>query len=447
MEKNITELFLNRISDLYSNGFTDKDLHQAKRCVLDYIGVTLAGARINGKGEKLLDLFSDTGDYIVVGGKNRTSLQNAAFLNGINSHIAELDDGIISGIVHPGAPVISTLLPFAQKYNVGGLDFLHGVIVGYEVAARIANSIQPSHRKRGYHATGTCGCIAAATGVAAMLKVDENKLRNIFSTAIVSSHGSLKVLDYSSELKPFNVGQAALNATYSVVMGLAGFNGPSDVLAGETGFFSMMTNEFFSDELFKGSNSLAVHDVYVKPYAACRFCHPVIDVILAMRNQFNFDVGKINEIEIFVAQPTMVNHDFTIIDGVSSAKMSIPYSAAVSLVTGSAGVDEFSQSTIQRIEESQLMGKIRLYSKDEFSKQFPEKLPASVRISTVDSKIYELAVSNPRGDSTTPLSDTQLEQKMLELGKFATYPDKICKEIAKSVWDIENRMEELFLHL
>ena len=49
-------------------------------------------------------------------------------------------------------------------------DVLRGIIIGYEAAIRMGNCIQPGHRARGFHASGTVGTIGAAMGVAALLE-------------------------------------------------------------------------------------------------------------------------------------------------------------------------------------------------------------------------------------------------------------------------------------
>ena len=68
----------------------------------------------------------------------QTSLTTAALINGIASHTAELDDGVISGIIHPGTPVFSALLPYAQKHKIEGDNLLRGIIAGYEASVRLA---------------------------------------------------------------------------------------------------------------------------------------------------------------------------------------------------------------------------------------------------------------------------------------------------------------------
>ena len=40
----------------------------------------------------------------------------------MNSHVAELDDGVRYGVLHPGSPIISALLSVAEKENISSND-------------------------------------------------------------------------------------------------------------------------------------------------------------------------------------------------------------------------------------------------------------------------------------------------------------------------------------
>lgn len=64
-------------------------------------------------------------------------------------------------------------------------------------------------------------------------------MKNVLSAVTVSAHGTLKVLEDDSELKPYNVAQAAICAVLAASMGRVGFTGPKDVLSGKTGFFPL----------------------------------------------------------------------------------------------------------------------------------------------------------------------------------------------------------------
>ena len=333
---NYTDSFINNIIEFSNKPFTVAQTHQAKRCLLDYLGATIAGAQILSEKRSLyIDaLGKNIGDVKVIGCEIDTSVERAGFINGLNAHVAELDDGVISGIVHPGSPIFSALIPYAQKENVSGDDFIRGIIVGYEVATGLADAIQPSHKLKGFHATATCGSIGGAMAIASMLHYSIEEMKNALSIAAVSAFGTLKVLEDNSQLKPYNVALAAQISINSVAMAKAGFQGPDDVLNGSRGFFEMLSDEINLDFLTIQKNEvLAIERVYVKPYDACRYCHPGIDAALNLMNKYKVEPETIKSIEVATYDIAVKHQDHVLVANSSSAKMSIPYSVAAALIT------------------------------------------------------------------------------------------------------------------
>ena len=109
---NLTDIFVNNLYNFSNRDFSDTEILHAKKCLLDYLGVTLAGAKAyevvenNLFASYLLDGDSST----IIGTTKKATPPIAALINGISAHAVELDDGQRFGNVHPGAPVISALL-------------------------------------------------------------------------------------------------------------------------------------------------------------------------------------------------------------------------------------------------------------------------------------------------------------------------------------------------
>ena len=147
MTANLTQQFVARLQDLADIGLTDTEIHQAKRCLLDYIGAALAGAAIiRPQAQKLLAQgYETTGGSTVIGFDARAGLETATLVNGLSSHAAEMDDGVRFGTIHPGSPLFSCLVPATERYSVGASDLIKGIVIGYDAALRLASAIQPSH--------------------------------------------------------------------------------------------------------------------------------------------------------------------------------------------------------------------------------------------------------------------------------------------------------------
>ncbi len=438
MDGNLADKFINELFELTQTSIPESVVLQTRKCLLDYLGVTLTGARLlEEKVGRFLDFFEPAqGTSTVIGFSRKASLQNAVLMNGLCSHVAELDDGERVGMMHPGAPVISALLPLAEQEKISGEKLLLGIIIGYEAALRIAGAIQPSTKDRGYHATGTCGTIGAAMGVAVALGFSRAQMKATLSAAATGASGILEVIHGESELKPYNAGRAALSGLLAAFTARAGFKGPADVLGGERGFLAVMADQVDTSRLVKSEGApFAIERIYVKPYAACRHCHPAIDAVLKIRAEQDVRADEVQEIKVSTYRWAVGGHDHTAIEGVSSAKMSIPYSVAIALITGKAGLNEFVEEQVENSDIISLTQKVIVESNEKLSSLFPEKRGAIVEIKTKTGRCYTERVDLPKGEPETPLSGEELADKFMSLACFGGVSPADADEITRCVFD------------
>jgi 2-methylcitrate dehydratase PrpD len=444
--ENIANKFINSIYSVINEELSNKIIQKIIRCFIDYMGVTIAGSKIiKNKNENILIMTGiDEGICSVIGQNKKTSLLQAVILNGLSAHIAELDDGVITGIIHPGAPVFSGLLSVAEKENINFEDFCYGVLVGYESAVRIANAIQPSHKKKGYHATSTCGSIGVAMGIATMLKFSRAEMKDAMSTAIVSAHGSLKVLEDDSELKPFNVGSSALNGVIAAFIAKSGFKGPEDAFSGNAGFLIQVSDNVNYSKLYRNKNEqFCIGNAYFKPYAACRYCHPSIEAAFKIRKHPFFNIEDIEKIDIFTYSLAVKNHDHIEVHNISSAKMSIPFSVGVALLSGNAGIEVYSEEYIDNPIVTSLMKKVIVSEDDTLSALFPEKSVAIMNVIMKDGKLLQERVDYSKGDPKIPLSDSELIEKFYSLWNFAEKNIENGKRIIKILQTGQVNLKEI----
>jgi 2-methylcitrate dehydratase PrpD len=444
---NLTDCFLDRLYELSQDTFHESVIHQTKRCILDYIGVTLAGAKSieMNSNNSISNLCDEYGDISVIGTEHKTNLQSAVFINGISAHFLELDDGVRFGAIHPGAPIISALLPYAQKYKLSGMDLIRGIIIGYEASIRLASAIQPSHYNKGYHPTATCGSIGAAISIAVADKFTKEQMKAAFSSAVITSGGTLKVLDDESQLKAFNVGQASVNGLLSTYMAKIGLLVPKDVLSGNIGFLEMMSDNFDNTKLLISKEEpYKILKVYFKLYAACRHCHSSIEAAFNIRRNNQLLLEEIKEIKIDTYEYVIGRHDHTKIQGTSSAKMSIPYSTVIALLFGKATDKEFSSNMILEPEIHFLLEKVKICENEELSALVPQMRPAILTITKKDNTKYTERINFPKGEPENPLTDQELIDKFVSLARYANKTDKEINKIIDCVMNLENRLEELY---
>lgn len=434
--------FLKMIDGIWKAEIPEKVMARAKRSLLDYLAVTCAGAEFQKeKLEKYWEFAQpEEGRFRAIGTGKDLVLKEAVFLNGLNGHALDFDDGTNSGIIHLGSPIFSLLLPLAQRYEKTVDEVLKAAIIGYEASYTMAVSIQPGHKAMGYHATGTCGTLGATLAAAYMLGFTEEERFQAFASACVAASGMLKVLDDGSELKPYNVAKTALLALTSLQLGKSGFKGHADPLGGR-GFFKMMTGK--EDIELKPvllNETYAIMKSYTKPYASCRYTHPAVEATIHLRNSIKPE--EVESIDIKTYDLAVSGHDHTDIPGSYSAKMSIPYATAAGLMFGKAGLQEFSEEMVVDKAILELTKKIKVEADEALSAVFPGIQAAEVTIKTKDGEWKE-RVDFPKGEPENPLTEDEFRTRYDDLMEYAGVSSNVSGEIYDTVYRENAKAEEL----
>ncbi len=450
MKENLTNRFIDNLFRLKKEHIPEEVYTQAKICLISHIGSVYAGKRILGsKIDRLVeDLDIDAGMSTIIGYNKKNSIHNTVLLNSLMCHASEIDDGERFGMVHPGATVIPAVLAKAESENLNGVDILFGIIVGYEAVISLAHIMQPALKLNGYHATGICGSIGAAMGVAFSLGLSNEKVKATLSAAGTASSGLLETIMDGSDLKPFNAANASLAGLMSVNMGLAGFEGPNDVLGGERGLVKNICGNRHNDLLpISEQNSFKINEIYLKPYAACRHSHSAIDSTLKILSDHDFALSDIETITVETYDLAVRGHEHKSIPNINSAKMSIPFSIAVALIYGKAGVLEFSKETLENREIYSLMDKMTIKADAELSSRVPKERGARVLIKLSNKESFNAEVVLPKGEPETQITSAEINDLFIDLLIYGGKTLSEAKTLLNCIWDIENRFQDLMHNL
>lgn len=421
--QNATDELIEYLLEKTENELPKHIIAKAKECLLDYIGVAYAGAhQTKQRFSSYLNHLSP-GSSNVIGSTQRADMLSAAFLNAFNAHVMEMDDGHRYGMIHLGGSIISAVLAAAQKESLEGIHIIKGIVLGYEAAVRLAISMQPSHKQKGYHTAGTCGTIGAAVAVAVALEMNEIQLKRVISAAVTSASGLLEIQEERSELKPYNVGRAAMDGLAAAYMGYTEFGGPEDIIAGARGMVRVMADHFDLYKLTEKTEYYEIERIYVKPYAACRHCHSAIEGALTLR--YGTKLEDIDEINVYTYQLAVKGHDHTLIQGAGSAKLSIPYCVAAAIVLGDCSPAAFDEKYITDNQILSLARKVCIYENKQYTAMSPEKRISEVNIYLKNGQCKTKRVEYAKGDPENPMTEQELTQKFMALMRLAGAEEKI----------------------
>ena len=192
--------------------------------VLDLLGCAIAG---NDKDEILnlkRALMSEEGKAGVWGTDRRVPMTNGMLINGAMSHTVELDDLHKPSKIHAACVVIPPVLTLAETMDASGKDVLKAIAIGCEVVIRMGMALgTDSHRRRGWHATATCGSFGAAAALGSLLGLDPVQMANALGLAGTTTGGLMAYTADGSMSKRLHAGKAGENGWIAAVLAQNGF--------------------------------------------------------------------------------------------------------------------------------------------------------------------------------------------------------------------------------
>jgi 2-methylcitrate dehydratase PrpD len=158
----------------------------------------------------------------------------AARANALMSDAAASDDSDLRNIVHKGTPLTATALALAERTGASGKDVLAAIVLGYEAAGRIGESITPGYLRQGFH-----GCLvaifAATVAAARLLQLDAEKTAHAIALA-ATSMGGLHAAANTSVSREYHAGQATQSGIDAALAAARGYTGELSILEAPHGF-------------------------------------------------------------------------------------------------------------------------------------------------------------------------------------------------------------------
>jgi 2-methylcitrate dehydratase PrpD len=414
-------------------------IHQAKRCILDFFGVALAGSSV-GIAPCMSALFRDMGgtpEATFFGESGKFPALNAALVNAAKGHTLDMDDGHRYANAHPGVPLIPAAVAIAERDNRSGKQLIEGVVVGYETFIHIARAINPKHLERGFHTTGTVGTFGAAAACAKILQLGQKETADAISIAGLQSAGLLEVLKTGQIMKPLHPAKASHAGLLSALLAGKGNKGPDPMFEGNNGFLKAYAGVSASPEITAGlGKQFEITNVYFKLHAACRHVHPALDAIGIIMGKHKVPMEKISSIKVYTYSiANKLTGQIRKVENELEAKFSLPISIGLMLRYGKAGVDQYDMTFIKDKMVQQMADKVEIIVEPERDAIYPKQRGARICIETPDLSFSE-DVPVPKGDPENPFSDDELIEKFLFNAK-KTMSEKSAMELSDKIFNME----------
>jgi 2-methylcitrate dehydratase PrpD len=402
------------------------------RTLVNWVGVAVGGSQHEtiDRAVKALTPLVGKKEANLFGRLERFDLMNAAFINGVSSHIFDYDDTHLKTIIHPGGPVLATLFALAQNRPISGQDFLNAMILGIETECRIGNMVYPNHYDIGWHITGTAGVFGAAAAAGVILGLNEQQM--VWALGLAASQPVGLRESFGSMTKSFNPGRAASNGLFAAFLAEQNYTSSEGMIEAKRGWANTISTkqdyrELIDDLGFRFESALNSY----KPFACGIVIHPAIDAAIQLRNNYSLKAEQIASIDLrvhpLVLELTGKKTPRLGLEG----KFSVYHSVAVSLIDGAAGEKQYSD---EKVRNPQIIALRELVTATVDPSIKAEQV--DMTITTKEDRKLHIFIEHALGSLEKPMTNDQLETKFLDLTD-GILSKKQSQNLLKLCWTIE----------
>ena len=408
-------------------------IHEAKRCFINYLAVSLGALRERG-AEVLLEWTRREGGApkaTVIGTGERTSAAMAALANGYLAHLLDYDDTHLPTILHPSAPVWPAAQAVAEEHGLNGRDALAAFAIGVEVASRLSLSVHPWHYDAGWHITGTAGVFGAAAAAGRLLNLTVPQMVQAFGVAGTQSAGVREVM--GSMTKAIHAGKAASNGIQSAALAKMGFTSAEAILEGRRGFWAVLSPDGHDEEALSRDlgSRWEIRNNGLKPYANGVVAHPLQDAAIALRNEEGVRPEQVASIHARVHPLVMELMDRPSPRDGFDGKFSFQYCIAAGLVDGAGYPTQFTGERFRDPAIAALLKKVSGTADPTVAED-----ESYLTVTLADGRAVERHVPHATGSPANPMTDQALETKFRTLAS-AVLASGQAERLLQAAWGLD----------
>jgi 2-methylcitrate dehydratase PrpD len=403
--------------------------------MLDTLGCSVAGFTM-AKQEcawiiKLVKQLGGTPEATVWMDGLKTSSLNAALANATMIHTVDFDDTHPDSISHLGASLLATVIALGEKTGASGKDVITAFVAGYEVGARVGNSVNKIGRThyKFWHPTATAGTIGASAAAAKMMKLGQSEIEQAIGLGVDQAVGFRYCIDKGDFSKSLHPGWAAMRAVMSAQIISVGANGPKGLLEYDSGFCNAMSSSPNVDELTKGlGKDFEILLDALKFYPTIHCSHTAIEATLGVVFNHKLKEEDVERVEIRIsdlAKGQGMNYEP---DNPLAARLSIPFCVATAVLKGHLELSDFIKEELHNPKLRQVMAKIKIEAEPEFNVKYPKGFVADLTVKTKDGKEYKDFIVYPKGHPDRPAAEKEVLDKYYSLTSL-TWPRSQAEKV------------------
>ncbi len=426
----LTEAAAGFAAGLDFGAFDAEHLNLARRCVMDGLGVMLAGSDQPGMTPLENFIAAEGGapqSRLVGRAERRLPATRAALWHGTCGHAMDWDDTQLAEgpgrpyglLMHPTVPplaaalAVNDLVAAEEGRPVNGRRFLTAFNAGFEVCCKIAEAINPDHYMRGFHTSGTIGVFGAAAAAGLLLGLDRRRIARAIGVAASMSAGIRA--GFGTMTKPLHVGRAAENGVTAALLVRGGFTANEEALDGKWGYLAVAGpggEPALVRDRFGAPFSMVSPGVSIKPYPSGVLTHPSMDALLFLMREENLGAGDIERVILRAGRNVLGPIRYRIARTGLEGKFSFAFLLSAIILRGRCGKAEFADAFVSSPECQAMQERVETAFDQSIEDMGWERIRSKVVVETRDGRTLERwADENYRGSPHNPLSDAEVEAK------------------------------------
>jgi 2-methylcitrate dehydratase PrpD len=417
----------------------------ARKCIIDTLGITLAGSS-GDDIDTLVQFLSSQGgkaEATVLGYGLRLPIVHAAWANAAMARAYECDDSHDASGEHVSVPILAAALATAEiTGNVSGKQF----ITAYVLAADIVPRLRLARAANvGPFMSNTFAPFAAATVSGLLLGLRDRDLYHALGWAYAQCAGAVQLQQGGGSALHIHHGMACGAGIQAALLARRGLPGTEDFLTGKFGFYNAYDGGRVKLDAIVAElgRRFEITGVCTKQYPAGRVIHWPIEAALRLRGEEQFSPAEIESIEVaytrngyrMTCEP---ENERRTPDIPQHARFSLYYNVACALARGHVSIGDSTPTALKDEVVRELTRKIKVTFDPTSDAMLP---PGDVTVVLKDSRRLRRTVDVLKGTVENPMSFAECAAKFRDCTRFARKP--IREAVAGQVIERIRLLEEV----
>lgn len=364
-------------------------------------------------------------------------LAGAARVNAVASDAAASDDSDLRCIAHIGTISSAAGIAVAEQMSSAGIDVLAAMVLGYEIAGRIDESLTPGRIQHGFHGSVST-VFAAAVTAGRLLKLSVPQMAHAIALA-ATSIGGIAIAADTSCAREYHAGCSASSGIRAALAARHGFEGELAVLEKPRGFLAAMGGQAVDEiERDLGASWDIVTDMAIKLMPGAHPFHATAEAAADAACSAGVPADAIESIMISAAvQWTHLKggpHPRNLVE----AAHSLQYFVAASIADGGFGWQHMDEAKMADPVIAALQDKITFDpSPPPLPDRFPHHHGGTVIIRATDGREYRSTCVAPRGSGPRGVDWADVEAKYRALVPLSGLPQPAVEQTLSMIRQLD----------